>query len=331
MEDVIVLTGASAGVGRATARLLGAEGARLGLIARGQEGLEATRREVEAAGGRAVTISADVADADAVEAAAVTVEEAFGRIDVWINNAMTAVLGRVKDTSAEEFRRVMEVVYLGYVHGTLTALRRMLPRDRGTIVQVGSALAYRGIPLQASYCAGKHAIQGFTESLRTELRHDGSNVQVPTVHLPGLNTTQFGWVRLHLPKEPQPVEPVYQPEVAARAIRWAIAHPERRELKVGYPTVGTIWGNRLVPGLVERYLARTGIEGQQRDLDVGPDRVDYLDSPVPGDHGAHGDFDDVAIERSLHLAFTTNRATLLAGTAAVGALLAALLGGRRAS
>jgi NAD(P)-dependent dehydrogenase (short-subunit alcohol dehydrogenase family) len=331
MSEVVVITGASAGVGRATALAFAAEGAKIGLIARGADGLEATRREVVAAGGEALAIQADVADADAVEDAAAQVEAAFGPIDTWINNAMTAVLGMVKDTPAEEFRRVMEVVYLGYVHGTLAALRRMQPRDRGTIVQVGSALAYRGIPLQASYCAGKHAIKGFTESLRAELIHDESAVKVTMVELPGLNTPQFGWVRVRIAKHPRPVPPVYQPEIAATAIRWSAAHPERRELMVGYPTVMTIWGNKLLPGIADRYLGRTNVEAQQRDDDVDPDRRDYLEEPVPGDQGAHGAFDAEATGRSLHLAFTTNRGAILAGTAAVGSALAAVLTRSRAS
>src|SRR5688572_17454636 len=241
---VVVITGASAGVGRALARQYGSPGARVGLIARGRDGLEAARREIATLGGQAVVCPADVANADEVEAAARMVEGTFGPSDIWINNAMASVFSPVKDMTAEEFRRVTEVTYLGVVHGTLAALRRMLPRDRGVIVQVGSALAYRGIPLQSAYCAAKHAVQGFCDSLRSELLHDGSHVTVTMVQLPALNTPQFDWVKSRLPKRAQPVPPIFQPEVAARAIVWA-AEQRRREVYVGMPTVKAIVGDKV--------------------------------------------------------------------------------------
>src|SRR3954471_17720719 len=264
MPDVVVITGASAGVGRATAKAFGARGDRVALIARGRAGLEAAAAEVRAAGGTAITVPGDVSDADAVDAAAARAEAELGPIDVWVNNAMTAVLAEVAETSAAEFRRVTEVTYLGSVHGIQAALARMLPRDRGKIVQVGSALAYRGIPLQASYCGAKHAIQGFCESLRTELLHRGSGVSLTVVHLPGLNTTQFGWVRARTRGRPRPVAPVYDPAIAARAIAAAAEHP-RREWQVGGSTVAVILGEKLVPWLADRYLARTNVEAQQQD------------------------------------------------------------------
>ncbi|MGH9178885.1 MAG: SDR family oxidoreductase [Acidimicrobiales bacterium] len=295
---VVVVTGASAGVGRATTRAFAAKGDRVGLLARGIDGLEATRRELEAAGVRACAVPVDVADAEGVEAAAGRVEDDLGPIDVWINNAMTAVLAPVAETTADEFRRVTEVTYLGYVHGTLAALRRMRSRDRGVIVQVGSALAHRAIPMQATYCAAKHAVRGFTDAVRTELRHDGSRVKISLVQLPGLNTPQFGWVKTTLRRHPRPVPPVYQPDVAARAIVWAAAHP-RREIYVGAPTAPLVWASRLVPGLVDRYLARTNYEAQQLPDPIDPGRPSYLWEPLPGDHGAHGIFDDEARDRSL--------------------------------
>ncbi len=300
MTQTIVITGASAGVGRATAEMFARRGAQIALLARGHAGLQAAAEGVRQLGGKPLVIEVDVADADAVDAAASKVEETFGPIDIWVNNAMTAVLGEVKDTSAEEFRRVTEVTYLGTVHGTQAALKRMLPRDRGHIILVGSALARRGIPLQATYCAAKHAIQGFYESLRCELRHHGSNVGLTIVHLPGLNSTQFGWVRVHVPNEPQPVPPIYSPQLAARAIVWAAGHPRRRELWVGGSTALTIIGNRLAPWLAELYLARTGFSSQQTDKPVAADRKDYLDIPVDAerDHGWQGPFTGQAHDRS---------------------------------
>jgi NAD(P)-dependent dehydrogenase (short-subunit alcohol dehydrogenase family) len=322
-QRTVVVTGAGAGVGRATARAFGAEGARVGLLARGRDGLDAARGEIEAAGGRALVVPTDVADPDAVEAAAADVEERLGPIDVWVNCAMASIFAFTWDIQPDEFRRATEVVYLGFVWGTQAALRRMRPRNRGTIVQVGSALAYRGIPLQAAYCGGKHAIQGFTESVRAELIHDRSAVHVTTVHLPGLNTPQFGWVRSRLPRHPQPVPPIYQPEVAARAIVWA-AGRRRREVWVGGSTAATIIGNSLAPSLVDRYLGKTNVKAQQTDESVPADRPDYLFEPLAGDRGAHGRFDSQAHARSLQLWATMHRRSLLAGAGVAAAALGAL-------
>jgi NAD(P)-dependent dehydrogenase (short-subunit alcohol dehydrogenase family) len=289
MKQVVVVTGASAGVGRATVRAFARQGADIGLLARGTDGLEAARREVEVEGGRALVLLTDVADAGQVEAAAERVERELGPIDVWVNNAMVSVFSPVKELQADEVKRVTDVTYLGVVYGTLAALKRMLPRDRGAIVQVGSALAYRGIPLQAAYCGAKHAIQGFTESLRCELLHDHSRVHVVMVQLPAMNTPQFDWVKSRLPREPQPVPPIYEPEIAANAILWAATH-RRRELSVGGPTVAAIVGDKIASGLFDRYLAKTGYDSQQTDQPADPDRPNNLWAPLPGDHGAHGRF-----------------------------------------
>jgi short-subunit dehydrogenase len=313
-REVVVITGASAGVGRAVVREFARRGAWIGLLARGADGLDAARTEVEHAGGRALALPADVADADAVEAAASAVEQTLGPIDIWINNAMVSVFSPVREMTAAEFRRVTEVTYLGLVHGTLAALRRMLPRDRGTIVQVGSALAYRGIPLQSAYCGAKHAVQGFTESVRSELLHDGSRVRVTMVQLPALNTPQFSWVKSRLPREPQPVPPIFQPEVAARAIYWS-AHHERRELSIGLPTVATMWANAIAPAAIDWYLARYGYEAQQTHEPVRHDRRDNLWEPVPGDPGAHGRFDHRARPFSLHGWLNRHRWIAVAGIA----------------
>ena len=293
----VVITGASAGVGRATAQRFAREGARIGLIARGVDGLEGARRDVEKLGGKALVIPLDVADAEKVEAAAAQVEAELGEIDIWINNAMTSVFSPIKEMTADEFRRVTEVTYLGYVYGTLAALKRMLPRDRGVIVQVGSALAYRGIPLQSAYCAAKHAIQGFCDSLRCELIHDNSKVKVTMLQMPAFNTPQFGWVKSRLPRKAQPVPPIFQPEVAAEAIYFA-AHNPRREFYVGLPSVEAIVANKIAPGLLDRYLARTGYDSQQYDGPEDPNRPNNLWRPVPGDHGAHGAFDARATDWS---------------------------------
>lgn len=319
-SQVVVITGASAGVGRATARAYGQRPARVGLLARGRDGLEAAKREIEATGGRGFVFPVDVANSDQVEAAAQAVEEQLGPIDVWINNAMTSVFSPIKEMSAEEFKRVTEVTYLGFVYGTLSALRRMLPRDRGVIVQVGSALAYRGIPLQAAYCGAKHAIQGFMDSLRCELLHDQSNVRVTMVQMPALNTPQFSWVKSRLPNKPQPVPPVFQPEVAAEAILWVADH-DRPELYVGWPTVEAIVGNKMIPHLADRYLARTGYKSQQTDEPDDKNRRDNLWEAVPGDHGAHGEFDQRARSCSLqlwagmHRGWLASAGLLLAGVA----------------
>jgi NAD(P)-dependent dehydrogenase (short-subunit alcohol dehydrogenase family) len=299
-QQVVVVTGASAGVGRAVATRFARDGASIGLIARGREGLDGARRDVEAAGGRALVLPCDVADWEAVDAAAGAVEDAFGPIDVWVNNAMTTVFARFMDIEADEYRRATEVTYLGTVWGTRAALARMQPRDRGVIVIVGSALAYRGIPLQAPYCGAKHATKGFFESVRTELRHDGSNVHLTMVQLPGLNTPQFEHSRAKMPKLPQPMPPYYEPEVAADAVHWA-AHNRRREVWVGGPTVKTILGEKVLPGLVERVLAKRGFKGQQTDTPIEPNRPDNLFEPVPGDPGAHGPFDGQARTSSVQL------------------------------
>ncbi|HUO61023.1 MAG TPA: SDR family oxidoreductase [Candidatus Acidoferrales bacterium] len=289
-DEVVVITGASAGVGRATARHFGGKGARVALIARGKDGLQAAAREIEQSGGKALVLPLDVADPGAIEQATKAILRRWGQIDIWVNNAMTSVFSPVKEMRAEEYRRVTEVTYLGYVYGTLAALRHMLPRNRGTIVQVGSALAYRSIPLQSAYCGAKHAIVGFTDSLRCELLHDGSNVQLTMVHMPALNTTQFGWVKSRLRRKAQPVPPIYQPEVAARAIYHA-AHNPRREYWVAFSTTAAILGQRIAPALLDRYLARTAYDSQEYDGAADPNRQNNLWRPVPGDHGAHGAFD----------------------------------------
>lgn len=311
---VVVITGASAGVGRATARAFAREGYSLALLARGQERLESARHELAQAGTRAIALPVDVADPDAVETAAEAIEEELGPIEVWVNNAMATVFAPLSATEPEEFRRATEVTYLGSVWGTMSALRRMRARDRGVIVQVGSALAYRGIPLQAAYCGAKHALQGFLESLRTELMHDGSNVRVTMVQLPALNTPQFTWSRAKMPRQPQPVPPIFQPEVAASAIVWAARHP-RRELMVGWPTVKAILGNAVAPGVADRYLAAHGYEDQQTDVPLEHMRSGNLFEPSAGDPGAHGPFDREGRPRSLQLLAAKNRRIVaLAGT-----------------
>lgn len=319
-NQVVVITGASAGVGRALARALAARGASLGLLARGRDGLEVTAREVEAAGVRALAVPTDVADAGQVETAAAAVERELGSIDIWINNAMVSVFSPILQMTPEEFERVTRVTYLGAVYGTLAALKRMAPRDRGVIVQIGSALAYRSIPLQSAYCAAKHALEGFTESLRTELLHDRSHVHVTMVQLPALNTPQFDWTRTRMPRKAQPVPPIFQPEVAAEAIMWAADH-RHREVWVGWPTVKAVVGDKIAPGLLDRYLARVGYESQQTDEPVAPDRPDNLFAPVPGDHGAHGRFDARAKRFSAEFWISRHRRAI-AGVLALGAVLA---------
>ncbi|HEV2844336.1 MAG TPA: SDR family oxidoreductase [Thermoanaerobaculia bacterium] len=325
--EIVVVTGASAGVGRATVRAFARRGAHIGLIARGRDGLEAARREIEELGGRALVLPLDVADAELMDLAAARVESELGPIDVWINNAMVSVFSPVRETTAQEYRRVTEVTYLGYVHGTLAALRHMLPRDRGSIVQVGSALAYRGIPLQSAYCAAKHAVQGFCDSLRSELLHDGSCVHLCMVQLPAMNTPQFGWGKSRMPSKPPPVPPIFQPEVAARAIVWAAQHT-RREVYVGWPTVKAIVGDKLVPGYADRYLARKGYESQQYDGLADPHRLDNLWEAVPGDHGAHGSFDQRATAHSPQLWGTTHRGLLALTAAGIAGALWTLLKAR---
>jgi short-subunit dehydrogenase len=318
--QVVVITGASAGVGRAVARRFADEGASIALIARGRERLGAAAGEVEAAGSRVLVLPLDVAESDAVEQAAEETEEKLGPIDVWVNNAMVTTFATVAETSPEELRRTTEVNYLGSVWGTMAALRRMRPRNRGTIVQVGSALAYRGIPLQGAYCGAKHALQGFLDSLRTELLHEDSKVHVTTVHLPALNTPQFSWARTKLSREPQPVPPIFQPEVAAEAIVWAARNP-RRELWVGWSTVEAIVGSKIAPGLVDLYLARTAFDAQQTDDPVRPERPDNLFEPAPGDFAAHGRFEDRSKSRSVQLWTTMHRRWLVGGAAAAAAMV----------
>jgi short-subunit dehydrogenase len=321
-NEVVMITGASAGVGRAVARRYAERGASIGLLARGRAGLEGAQRDVEALGGRAIVLQADVADAAQVERCAARLEDAFGPIDIWINNAMASVYSAVKGTPADEFKRVTDVTYLGVVYGTLSAMRRMLPRNRGVIVQVGSALAYRGIPLQAAYCAGKHAVQGFCDSLRAELLHDGSAVRVTMVQLPALNTPQFDWVKSRLAHRGQPVPPIYQPEVAAEAIVWA-AGQDRREVYVGAPTVIAIVGNKLLPGAGDSYLAWTGFQAQQTAEPEDPDRPHNLWAPVDEDRdfGAHGRFDERARPSSWQLWVTQHRTGLALTAITAGALV----------
>jgi len=314
----VVVTGASAGVGRATARAFADRGDRVALLARGEAGLAGAAADVKARGGRPFVVPVDVADAEAVDGAAAAVESELGPIDVWVNNAMTAVLAPVQETTADEFRRVTEVTYLGCVHGTLAALARMAPRDHGTIVQVSSALAHRSIPLQASYCGAKHAIKGFTDALRCELIHDHSQVRVTMVALAGMNTPQFISVATTLRRRPRPVAPIYQPEVAARAIVGAADRP-RREIWVGAPTPFVIWGGRLAPGLVDRYLARTNYEGQQDDEPIPADRPSYLWDPLPGDAGPYGPYGDESHARSLQYEVSSRRRLVAGAMGAVGA------------
>jgi len=288
-QEVVVVTGSSAGIGRAIARAFGERGASVALLARGETGLRAAADDVERAGGKALTLPTDVSDYDQVIAAARAAESALGPIDVWVNVAFTSVFAPFSQIRPQEYKRVTDVSYLGYVYGTMAALELMRAADRGTVVQVGSALAYRGIPLQTAYCGAKHAIQGFTESLRCELLHDRSRVHVSMVQLPAMNTPQFDWVRSRLPRAPQPVPPIYEPEIAADAIVWAASH-RRREISVGAPTVAAIWGNKIASPLLDRYLAKTGYDSQQTDEPADPNRPDNLWSPLPGDHGAHGRF-----------------------------------------
>jgi short-subunit dehydrogenase len=326
--EVVVITGASAGVGRATVREFAKHKAYIGLVARNREALEAARAEVEAAGGKALVLPTDVADPEAVEAAAAAVEEAFGPIDIWVNDAMASVFSPFKEMQLDEFKRATEVTYLGYVYGTMAALRRMLPRDKGTIVQVGSALAYRSIPLQSAYCGAKSAIRGFTDSLRSELLHDKSNVHITMVQMPALNTPQFGWVKSLLPNKPQPVPPIFQPEVAAEAIYWA-AHNRRRELYVGSSTVQAILGTKIAPGLLDIFLSQKGYSGQQTDEPANPNRPNNLWELLPGDRGAHGSFDSRAQDSCAQLWATQNQDWLaLLGVGVAGVAIATFLGSR---
>jgi NAD(P)-dependent dehydrogenase (short-subunit alcohol dehydrogenase family) len=323
-REVVVVTGASAGVGRAIAHEFAARGAAVALLARGARGLNDAAREVEERGGIALALPVDVADAAQVEAAAATVVERFGHIDVWVNNAMATIFAPALEVTPEEFKRATEVTYLGTVYGTMAALRRMVPRDRGAVVQVGSALSYRAIPLQSAYCGSKFAIRGFTDSVRTELLHQRSGVWISMVQLPAINTPQFNWCRTKLPNHPQPVAPIYQPEVPARAVVWA-AHHRRREVTVAGSALKAILGQKLAPRLADAYLARTGYAAQQiADMPVAKDRPDNLFEPVPDEAATHGMFDDRASDRAPEVWLTTHRG-LIASAVGAGALAAAAL------
>lgn len=327
-SQVVVITGSSAGVGRAIAHAFAKRGAHIGLLARGREGLDGAAREVESLGGRAIAVPTDVADHQQVEGAAQQVEDHFGPIDVWINAAMATVFARFVDTKPDEFKRATEVTYLGAVYGTMAALERMTARDRGTIVQVGSALAYRAIPLQAAYCGAKFGIRGFTDSIRTELRHDKSKVHITMVQLPGVNTTQFSWCRSKMPKHPMPVPPIYQPEIPAEAVYWAAQH-RRREVWVGYSAVQAILGNRVAPSFADWYLARTAFKGQQvDDMPVSSDRPDNLFEPVSGKAATHGIFDAQAKTSSPQLWAATHRPAVLGALAGVAVAAGAGLRGK---
>lgn len=325
--EVVVVTGASAGVGRATAVAFGKRGAHVGLLARGHAGLEGARREIEEAGGKAIAIPTDVSDPDQVEAAAQKVEETFGPIDVWVNDAMESVFAPFKDMTPQEFTRVTQVAYLGFVYGTMTALHHMLPRDTGRIIQIGSALAYRSIPLQSAYCGAKHGIMGFTDSIHCELLHDKSNVKITMVQLPAVNTPQFGWVKNKLPDKAQPVPPIYQPEMIADAVTWVTDH-YRRELFIGMSTVIAIQGNKIAPAFADWYLGRTGYKSQQTGQKANPNQPNNLQGPVDEnrDYGAHGTFDDKASYTSKQLWLDMHAGSLaLAGLGLIGAATVATL------
>ena len=326
--EVVVVTGASAGVGRATAHAFAKRGAHVGLLARGEKALEVVRHEVEACGGSALPLPADVADHEQVEAAASAVERHFGPIDVWINDAMATVFAPFLKVALEEFKRATEVTYLGAVHGTMAALKRMVPRDHGTVVQVGSALSYRAIPLQSAYCGAKFAMRGFSDSIRTELMHDHSKVWITMVQLPAVNTPQFNWCRTRLPDHPQPVPPIYQPEVPAEAVYWA-AHHRRRELVVGGSAVTAIFGNTLSPRFADWYLARTGYKSQQIPGLPVTSRPDNLFEPVPTEAATHGMFDSTAHAHSYQLWANTHRPLLAGLLTAAAATAAGLLRGSR--
>lgn len=320
----VVITGASAGLGRAMVREFAQNGANIGLIARGIDGLNAAKDEVEAFGSKALVVPTDVANADAVEAAADAIEKHFGKIDVWINNAMVSVFGPLKNLTAKDFRRVTDVTYHGQVYGTMAALKRMLPRNEGNIILIGSALAYRGIPLQSAYCGAKHAIHGLFESLRSELIKDKSNVALSMIQLPAMNTTQFGFVKSYLPNEPKPMGKIYEPELVAKAVV-EIARNPQREVYIGYSTVKTIIGNKILPGYLDNYLAKTGYDGQQTNEPVLPNRKNNLYKPLSGDHGARGNFDTEATNISVETWMATHRKATLGMVAMITAGICALM------
>jgi NAD(P)-dependent dehydrogenase (short-subunit alcohol dehydrogenase family) len=320
MSGVVAITGASAGIGRAVVAEFAKEGWAIGLIARGRDGLAGAQREVEALGGSAIPIETDVADSDAVEHAAERIERELGPIDVWINVAFTNVFSPFHELTPEEYRRITDVSYMGYVYGTMAALRRMRARNRGTIVQVGSALAYRSIPLQAAYCGAKSAIRGFTDSIRCELIHDKSDVRITMALMPAVNTPQFAWCKSRMPREAQPVPPIFQPEVAGRAVHWLALHPKRRELVIGFPTFQAVLGTKIVPGLLDIYLGKTGYDAQQHGGAHDPDAPNNLYQPLPGDRGSHGTFDSTSVDISRYTWLTENRAWIF-GVAAAGIAL----------
>jgi len=333
MTQNVVITGSSAGIGRETAILFGRRGANVTLLARGRSGLDGAAADVREAGGQALTVQTDVADAAQVDAAASQAEGAFGPIDVWVNVAFTSVFAPFTEITSEEFRRVTEVSYLGFVHGTMSALARMKKRDHGTIVQVGSALGERSIPLQSAYCGAKHAINGFTESVRCELLHEKSHVRITVVQMPAVNTPQFSWVRTRLPRQPQPVPPIYDPEVAARGVLAAADRPGRKQYWVGGSTVATLLAQKFAAPALDRYLARTGFDSQQADQQVSPGRPDNLwepvDDPAGTDHGAHGSFDDRSHGHSAELWLSRHARELLAVTGATALGVGGVLAGAR--
>ncbi len=322
MPEVVVVTGASAGLGRATVRAFAAKGANVGLLARGTEGLENAKREVEEAGGKAVAVPTDVSDAQQVQAAADRIERELGPINIWVNNAMTTIFSRFIEITPEEFKRATEVTYLGTVYGTMAALKSMYPRNEGSIVQVGSALAYRSIPLQSPYCGAKHGIAGFTDSIRSELMHENKNIHISMVQMPAMNTPQFTWCKTRLPRHPQPVPPIFQPEVAADAIVWA-AHHKRRQVYVGAPTLFAIWANKIAPHYLDKYLADTGYDSQQTDQPIDPNRPANLFEPLPGDFGAHGIFDNRSQDYSVETWGSLHKPWLSIAGAAIAAVVIA--------
>jgi NADP-dependent 3-hydroxy acid dehydrogenase YdfG len=328
---VVAVTGASAGLGRAIAHAYAKRGAKVGLMARNPEALAAAKQECENLGGQAIFILTDVSDAEAVERAATQIEQELGLIDIWVNDAMVSVFSPVKEMEASDYKRVTDVLYLGFVHGTLSALRRMLPRDRGTIIQIGSALAYRSIPLQSAYCACKHAINGFTDSLRCELIHDGSNVKVTAVHMPAMNTTQFDWVKNRMPDDTQPVPPIFEPEISAEVVVAAgLAKRPRREYWVGSPTVAAIIGQKFIPGLLDIYLGKTGYKSQQiQNEPRDPEALNNLYEYVPGIHSARGKFDDRSKRTSAEVYVSLHREWFALGALALVGIGTALFAARR--